>query len=1293
MKRENNAKMLITLSWVAIVGVLLCFGTSLHAQCTSPACGADTYGLSENCNDTIRAEHLLTNYDPSCTYVVVLMRNGLPSPPIVTAADIGQSIPYMVNIVGGGGCTGVLLIEDKRPPQVVCPTGPIVRPCGYDPASLPQPTGLNDCSPPLNIAGPILIPVSAQNACVNPLLRVNTVRWNVFDRFNNVTVCEYELQVVQANPADLAPPADVTLECGPNLDLSTTNLGVPTIQGQPFINGGFCNLMMSDPSDKVVTLCGNSRVINRTWQFMNMCDPLAPPIMIVQTITIIDTGTPSITLPVSQITVDALNNQCISGIITLPAATISEVCSPSQVSVFINTPVGVVNGNGGSIAGVPVGNHVITYIVSDPCGLSSSATLTLIVRDNTPPNAICRTFTTIPLNNFGTARAQASVFNNGSSDNCNPVFFKVARMSANDCDPNPQYNDYVDFCCSDIQDNNIVIILRVYDVDPGPGIVNPNAFQGRFNSCMIEVEVQDKLKPTVSCPGDITVDCLTDLNFYLTNEIPEPEDNCSANLTASVTLDSTNFDVVCKKGFVIRTISYSDINNEIECNQRITLQNGLISGGLVESWPANYMGESCGGSVDPDALPPGHQRPVLRNFLCGANLAVGWEDMVFQIVEDACFKVVRTWTVINWCTYNPNTQEGIERHVQLIKILDDEEPEITPLADVSVTVSILDNNCSQISTLVLLPDLQASDCTPENQLVYRYRIDLNSNGVYEIGFQNGKNASRVYPIGTHTIQYLVDDMCGNTAAFFQTVTVNIADGKAPTPVMKELFTALMPASNPPMVGINARLFNSGSYDNCTSQSQLRFAYSANPNDTLRIFTCDHVPFDTVEVYVFDEAGNFDFVRVRINIRDDEAICPDSLGNGIITGKIVNEHDQSIEQVKVSLLGSNKAPIVTDQSGQFNFSDLAGNRFYKLAAHKNINPRNGVSTVDILLIQRHILGIEELDSPYKILAADVNKNGIISASDLSDIQRLILGKTDEFPQSESWMFVDAQYQFPDPKDPLAFPVPDYIEIDQLRGAIIRNLIGIKMGDVNQSAAMNSAQNPSSSGRNVKHWNIFAQDQKFESGEYIYLPLKSSSISDLNGFQATLQYDVDKMEFLGMSKGALPEFGDHHVHHINPEEGLVSFNWYHATGVHLQGGEELLYTRWITKKPGTLSGSISINSAWLENEVYCLNSGLQKEIRLVFEGKTTNQFTNSLKQNKPNPFSEETIIEFELAKAGEATISIFDLSGKLVWSTQGQFPKGLNQVNVRKSNIGQDGVYLYRLDTAEFSETKRMILVSN
>jgi len=91
----------------------------------------------------------------------------------------------------------------------------------------------------------------------------------------------------------------------------------------------------------------------------------------------------------------------------------------------------------------------------------------------------------------------------------------------------------------------------------------------------------------------------------------------------------------------------------------------------------------------------------------------------------------------------------------------------------------------------------------------------------------------------------------------------------------------------------------------------------------------------------------------------------------------------------------------------------------------------VSTLDLVMIQRHILGLQELDSPYKIIAGDVTNDEKLSASDLLALRKLILGITNDF-NNKSWRFVNGAYDFPDPIDP--FPYEEEVEIRDLMSNI-------------------------------------------------------------------------------------------------------------------------------------------------------------------------------------------------------------------------------------------------------------------
>lgn len=67
---------------------------------------------------------------------------------------------------------------------------------------------------------------------------------------------------------------------------------------------------------------------------------------------------------------------------------------------------------------------------------------------------------------------------------------------------------------------------------------------------------------------------------------------------------------------------------------------------------------------------------------------------------------------------------------------------------------------------------------------------------------------------------------------------------------------------------------------------------------------------------------------------------------------------------------------------------------------------GVTTIDIVIIQRHILQILTLD-PLQKLAADVNDSGTVSAADLLSMRKVILSLKDEFNVGKSWQAIDSR----------------------------------------------------------------------------------------------------------------------------------------------------------------------------------------------------------------------------------------------------------------------------------------------
>ena len=257
-----------------------------------------------------------------------------------------------------------------------------------------------------------------------------------------------------------------------------------------------------------------------------------------------------------------------------------------------------------------------------------------------------------------------------------------------------------------------------------------------------------------------------------------------------------------------------------------------------------------------------------------------------------------------------------------------------------------------------------------------------------------------------------------------------------------------------------------------SDCSLPLRYSINragelPNieqDTLAV-SCDEFESVIVEIYAWDAAFNPYVVQPDGTIGGPNySVCLSYLllldnmfgicyqGPGVyLVGSITTEEDESLLDVEVELSGHSYESTITYEDGIYNFLGLELFYDYTITPSFNEDHGNGVSTFDIVLLSKHILGTSPLDSPYKIIAGDVNNSGSISTFDMVLIRRLVLTIDTEFESNTSWRFVPADYVFPDPANPWFEPFPESIEIEDLNGDYLDlDFIAIKVGDVNGSA---------------------------------------------------------------------------------------------------------------------------------------------------------------------------------------------------------------------------------------------------
>ncbi|MFT6359737.1 MAG: hypothetical protein ACJAYJ_003970 [Saprospiraceae bacterium] len=321
----------------------------------------------------------------------------------------------------------------------------------------------------------------------------------------------------------------------------------------------------------------------------------------------------------------------------------------------------------------------------------------------------------------------------------------------------------------------------------------------------------------------------------------------------------------------------------------------------------------------------------------------------------------------------------------------------------------------------------------------------------------------------------------------------------------------------------------------------------------------------------------------------------------------------------------------------------------------------------------------------MIAADANNSGTITTLDLVQIRKLILFISDDFANNSSWRFVDADYNFPNATNPWAEAFPEVISLNDVSAADLNNnFVAVKIGDVNGSAAAN--QLLGADDRNMTGaLTLTAADVAMKAGETYTVEVSAANFNNF-GYQFTMNFDVNAMEFVSVGNGlaTAENFGLTML-----SEGAITASYYNANAVRVAAADAVFTLTFAAKADVQLSEVLSINSRYTAAEAYAANGDVQN-VELDFNnGSTVAGF--ELYQNTPNPFVTETSIGFNLGADKAATITISDISGRVITVIEVDGVKGYNNVVLSRNEVAASGILYYQLDTDTDSATKKMILI--
>jgi len=404
---------------------------------------------------------------------------------------------------------------------------------------------------------------------------------------------------------------------------------------------------------------------------------------------------------------------------------------------------------------------------------------------------------------------------------------------------------------------------------------------------------------------------------------------------------------------------------------------------------------------------------------------------------------------------------------------------------------------------------------------------------------------------------------------------------------------------------------------------------------------------------------------------------------IVAGNIHTTEGEMVEAVDIRIDGVGDMPNTTTSIGGDFSLNLNKGVAYNVIPIKEDAPLNGVTTFDLIVISKHILGLQTFTSPYEYIAADVNQSGTITAFDLVQLRQLILNIIPDFPTNNSWRFVDAQYAFTT-TSPLQEDFREAIEIDNHQiDRMDADFIAIKIGDLNGTATTNNLQQ-SEARTNRNKLTFKWTDKALEAGEIITLDFTVADLQTLEGYQLAL--DFTGLELMNIQEGLVKH---HHFGQQLLNRNILLSSWdrlsspIESTTIHTH----LFSLELKARTAGNLSEFLHLQPKITPTEAYDI-TGKILDITLDFETTST---TFTLEQNRPNPFKEQTMIGFQLPDAGKVNLTILDVQGRVLLQEAKDFSAGNQQWLIEGQSLTTKGVLYYQLATDKEVLTKKMMVL--
>ncbi|MFZ1678536.1 MAG: SdrD B-like domain-containing protein [Saprospiraceae bacterium] len=412
-------------------------------------------------------------------------------------------------------CNQIITVDDSSPPSMSCPINVTID-CAA--STLPANTGTASATDNCSTFGITSTDVIVTGIC--PQEKTITRTWKATDACGNFSTCNQTITIHDSTPPAISCPVNKTIEC--------TASTLPANTGTSTATDNCSTFAITFTDVTVAGGCPQERIITRTWKATDACSNFST---CNQTITVDDSTPPVVTCPVN------ITIECTAS--TLPATTGTAMASDNCSTITITSTDAILPGD------CPQEKTIIrNWKATDACGNISSCNQTITVDDSTHPLMTC------PVNVTIECTANTLPANTGSAtatDNCSTFAITSTDVVTTGACP---------------QEKTITRTWKTTDAC------------GNTTTCNQIIVVDDSTPPLISCPSDVTVQCIASTLPEQTGSATST-DNC--DVAPVVVYSDVTMSGPTPHGYsIIRTWTGTDAcGNSSTCIQHLRVENPL----------------------------------------------------------------------------------------------------------------------------------------------------------------------------------------------------------------------------------------------------------------------------------------------------------------------------------------------------------------------------------------------------------------------------------------------------------------------------------------------------------------------------------------------------------------------------------------------------------------------------------------------------------------------------------------------------------------------------------------------